>query len=354
MGFDFNNKKNVSEKENNISYAPAKRHLAKWQWYLLVLIILSPVLYFLAKIVADEFIVVASGYVAYDKISVRAPESGYIDSVSIKEGGHVKSGQLLMHIHSPKVTENVNHLQKELSLLKKLQLNTKNPAIEHFMIMKEKLQKHLRKTIAYVKTMEYLRGKKLSTIVDTQKARIDLKDIELEIADIDRRIAESNINHKFKLENQYGKIISELKREIIGLRISLCLMDIKSSWNGNITKIFTNGDEYVTKGQPLMSIATKDNLRVIAHLNHRFMSGKIYQGKKVTVILPDNLKIKGKISKIPNLAEHQDKSTNIIKQEKNKILLIISLQNKLPQKYQIYGLPVKVVLEGYGFDFLIG
>jgi len=83
------------------------------------------------------------------------------------------------------------------------------------------------------------------------------------------------------------------------------------------------------------------------------MSDDIYQGKKVIVMLPKKIKIEGEIAQIPSLAEHQNKIKNIIKTEKNKVLLIITLIEQLPPKYQIYGLPVKVILEDYGLSFFI-
>jgi multidrug resistance efflux pump len=351
MGFDFNNKRRVETSDNKIDYAPAKRHLAKWQWYLLVIIILSPLLYFLSKILIDEFVVTASGYVSYDQVSVRAPENGYIDNVLVKEGEHVKLYQCLIRMSSPRLSKELRHLQEEQGRLKEIKLNTENPEIEHFIIMKENLQKHLSTTIGYVKTMDYLRQKKLGTISDQQKARNDFKDIELEIKDIDRAMARSNLYHTFKLEEQYGQVIRELETTIIKLETSMELMNITSPGDGNVAKVFTSSKEYVSKGQNLMDITTNENLRVIAYLNHRDMTDDIHQGRKVTVVLPDNIKIEGEIAQIPNLAEHQDKFANLIKTEKNKVLLIISLLGKLPLKYQIYGLPVKVVLKDYGLSF---
>jgi multidrug resistance efflux pump len=353
MGFDFNNKKRLNIEEKKVEYAPVKRHLAKWQWYLLVLIILSPLIYFVSAILIDSLIVTASGYVYYDKILVRAPENGYINNVLVKEGEHVKLNKRLINMRSPRLSQELKHLQEELERLKDIKLNIKNPEIEHFIIMKNNLQKHLYTTIEYVKTINNLRNKKLATISDQQKARTDFKNIELEIKDIDRAMARSNLYHTFKLEEQYGQIIRELETGIIKLEASIELMNIPSPGDGAVAKIFTRRNEYVSKGQNLMDITTQENLRIIAYLDYKHMSDEIYQGKTVTVMLPDNVKISGKIAQIPSLAEHQNKFTSIIKTEKNKILLIITLTEKLPPKYRIYGLPVKVVLKDYGLSFFI-
>jgi multidrug resistance efflux pump len=353
MGFDFNNKRRVNTEDRTIEYSPAKRHLAKWQWYLLVLVILSPLIYFLSALLIDSLVVTASGYISYDNIAVRAPENGYIKNILIKEGQQIKLGQCLIKIDSPVLNKELIHLKKELDQLKKIQSNTENPEIEHFIVMKKNLEKHLKTTTEYVKIMEDLKRKKLATITDQQKARTDFKNLELEIKDIDRAVARSNLYHKFKLEEQYGDIIRKLKTTIIKMEASMELLKIVSPDNGNIAKIFTNIWEYVSKGQDLMDIATHKNLRVLAYLDHKDMSSDIYQGKKVTVMLPDDIKIEGEIAQIPSLAEHQNKHINIIKTAKNKILLIVSMIGQLPAKYQIDGLPVKVVIEGYGLDRLI-
>jgi multidrug resistance efflux pump len=354
MGFDFNNKRHVNKVEDKkIKYAPAKRHLAKWQWYLLVLIILSPLIYFVSAILIDNLVVIASGYVSYDKILVRAPENGYIKNVLAKEGEYIKLGQCLVKMDSPKLTRELKYLQKELNRLNKLRLSTKNPEVDPFIVMKNNLKKHLEKTNEHVEVMDDLRRRKIGTIIDQQRARMDAKEIELDIDNVDRAMAKSNVYHVFKLEERYGEIIRELELAIIKIKVANDLMNIPSPGNGSITKVFTHPNEHVTKGQDLVEITTYNNLRVLAYLNHKDMSNDIYQGKKVTVIFPNDIKIEGEIAQIPSLAEHQDKFTNIIKTEKNKVLLIITLIGKLPKKYQIYGLPVKVVLEDYGLSFFI-
>ena len=74
------------------------------------------------------------------------------------------------------------------------------------------------------------------------------------------------------------------------------------------------------------------------------MVNNIDKEKKVSVILPNKTKIMGIVSKIPTIVERHDKFSNIIRNEKNKVILIISLLEALPEKYSIHGLPVKVFL----------
>ncbi len=353
MTFDFNNKRQVHEDSNKIKYAPAKRYLAKWQWYLLVLIILSPLLYFAGRVLIDSLTITASGYVSYNTLAVRAPENGYIGKVLVKEGEHIKLDQLLISMNAPRLTKELNKLREEQERLKNIQDNTENPEIEYFLLMKKALQKHVQTTIEYVKKMEDLRRKKLGTIIDEQKARTDLKNIELEIADIDRAIAKSNLSHTFRMEEVYGEILRGLDISIIKIEATMTLMNIASTGEGNIAKILARSDEYVTKGQTLIEITTHDNQRILAYLDHKDMSNDIYKGKKVTVIFPNNIRIAGEIEQLPALAERQDKATNIIRTVNNKVLLIISLKGKLPPKYQIDGLPVKVILKDYGFGSFI-
>ena len=343
MGFDFNNKKqNIETKK--ISYAPAKRHLARWQWYLLVLIIISPLLYFSTKAILQHVIVTASGYVHYNKIMLRAPEDGYIDQIASRVGDHVIKGEPVIQMHSPATLEILKHLRGELERLVFLKKETPNPAIVPLQQMKQKGIKYLDRMIDYLETMEDLRRKGLSNIMLTHQAVRDLKDLQLEIGGMNRDIAVSGLDHRFKLENQYDKRITDLKREVIKLEVILRSMIIKAPKSGSVLKVFVGEQEFVPKGQSLMEIATRENLQIRVYLSHKFMSKEIQEGKIVTVVFPDNIKIEGKISKIPNLAEHQDKFANIIRAEKNKVLLIIKLLGKLPEKYAIYGLPVKVYM----------
>ena len=114
-------------------------------------------------------------------------------------------------------------------------------------------------------------------------------------------------------------------------------------WIKSFKAVYVRKYEYVVKGQKLMDITTNENLQVKAYLSSKQMSGNIQIGKKVTVVFSGNCKIKGTISKAPNLAESESNKISIMKENPDKVVIIIKLNSDPPKKqYKIYGFPVKV------------
>src|ERR1700758_2326101 len=75
-----------------VPYAPGKRHQARWRWYLILLVVGSPFLFFAGNFLYASVLIQAPGFVAQEQMTVRASSQGYVDEVYVKTFDQVKQG----------------------------------------------------------------------------------------------------------------------------------------------------------------------------------------------------------------------------------------------------------------------
>jgi multidrug resistance efflux pump len=340
MSFNFKSSDNKLQKQ--AKYAPAKRHTAKWQWYLLVLIIISPIFYFGYKFFSDSFIPKADGHVTFDKLELKSPANLYIKKIYIKQGEKVKKNQLLVLLDDPESMEEVKYLNNEIEFLNNKKSSTKNPELKHLLEMKSEAQNYLEEIKKNYGHLLKLRKKGLSTFLELQEARTDLNEARVQVYEMDKKIAESNHNYELKIEELYDAKIRKLKAEIEKVKHKHDVCNIRTPQDGTVLELNVDEKEYATMDKELLVIATDKNMHIRAYLPSKFLSKGIQEGTKVTLTFPDNIERSGIIYKIKKKAELNPNANSVIKKEKNRVVILIKIVGDFPVKYKISGLPVEV------------
>ena len=345
MGFNFKGSDNKLQKQ--AKYAPAKRHTAKWQWYLLVLIILTPVFYFAYKFLSYTFIPKAEGNITFEKIELKAPLNSYIKKIYVKQGEKVKKKQTLVLLDYPELSEDIIYLTKEIEFLQKKKESSENPELKHLQEFKVETENYLVELNQNYEHLKKLRLKGLSTFLELQESRVDLNEGRVQVYNIEKTISESNYKYDLKIEELYDAKIRKLNSELEKAKRILEGCTIKAPQNGIVVDVNVNNKEYVSVGKELLVLATDENMHVKAYLPSRFLSKGIQEGIKVELKFPNNFKKEGIIYKIKKQAELHPNISSVIKEEKNRVVILIRIIGNLPVKYKIFGLPVEV-----SFDFL--
>ena len=78
----------------SVAYAPAKRQLAKWRWRLLVLLVLSPLLVFVGRLLYGAVWADMPGFVIMEQSIVKAPLAGRLVSAPAV-GTQVRAGEVV-------------------------------------------------------------------------------------------------------------------------------------------------------------------------------------------------------------------------------------------------------------------
>jgi multidrug resistance efflux pump len=90
-----------SESGVRIPYAPGKRVFPRLRWYLVLLLVSSPLIFFLVKVGLGWFLVDSPGLVSMDRISLNAPRPGIVREVRVRAGDLIPAGALLVRLEDP-------------------------------------------------------------------------------------------------------------------------------------------------------------------------------------------------------------------------------------------------------------
>ena len=108
-----------SDKERNptqdgglkVLYAPGKRVAFRLRWYLILLLISSPLLWFFGRLGVGYLRVEAPAQIQMPVVELRAREAGTVAELLVKAGEHVQPGQRLLSLDNPEWRLRIQQLQ---------------------------------------------------------------------------------------------------------------------------------------------------------------------------------------------------------------------------------------------------
>jgi biotin carboxyl carrier protein len=108
MKVKFNAPQTVANEQNGLTvkYAAAKRQLPRLRWYLLLLLVSAPLVYFAVRIIVGVLWDSSPGFVTMPQAVLKASQSGQIE-VLARDGDTVAAGAVVARIRSVMVTEPV-------------------------------------------------------------------------------------------------------------------------------------------------------------------------------------------------------------------------------------------------------
>ncbi|STX52832.1 coiled-coil protein [Legionella busanensis] len=324
---------------------PGARKLARLRWLLLVLLLCLPLGYLSVRLIQDYIFVRFSGIIIYDTLLVRAPDEGYIKSMSVHTGESVRPGDLILEIDSPKLNNKLMNLIYEKERISKLIINVKKfnqDELVNSLKVAEKDMIDSQKT--YEKFKEYFKGGNLITL-QLEEARKNYTAAQQNYASIKQKMSEIALHQNTSLEVNYNRRLAEVESDIKVLKTHLKNFTVRAPQQGTVMSIETHVGEYVPIGKDLLTIVTNDNLQIKAYIEPKY-SAVATHGSKVTIQLPNNDKIPGIIINDPRYAQQLPSSeTNPLATRQNKLIAIIAPRKPIPKEYQVYGIPVQINLD---------
>lgn len=97
-----------------VHYAPSKRTLPSWRWRVLVVLVLAPLLLFLARLLYDAIFVSMPGFVAVDHSLVKTPQAGRLIQ-SAAQGERVRAGDTIAVLRNELLESQRDALQASLA-----------------------------------------------------------------------------------------------------------------------------------------------------------------------------------------------------------------------------------------------
>ena len=347
MKFSFQKK----EKNPNIvqgikvPYAPAKRQAAKWRWYLILLIVASPLLYFLFKLILSQVIVTAQGFISLEKVAVNSNSAGTIQKLYVEVGQELTSGSMIAQLYNADLSSQKIMLESELSALDHPEISY-DPAQEVLLRKRIRLiEEVLNFEQKYFANVNFLFNQGAATV-----AELDLARERKTNAELDHYNARFELGRLLESRQRYPElpeVEALIKRRQINAKVkALELQQTRLSqtlpYDGRILDVFAKEGESVSTGSSLLLLGRSDKPCVIAYLPPKYVK-YARKGQKAVVKLPNGETLQAKVNTDSNLTKRLPADLSSPIGSRDLMLLVsLELESPLPDFQWVDGLPVSV------------
>ncbi|MCO5401241.1 HlyD family secretion protein [Ralstonia soli] len=110
--FDSSKERSPTQEQGlKVLYAPGKRMAFRLRWYLILLLVASPLIWFFAKLAVGAWMIEAPAQLVLPQIDIRSREPALVSRVNVRAGDKVEAGQVLLDMDNPEWKQRLRQLQ---------------------------------------------------------------------------------------------------------------------------------------------------------------------------------------------------------------------------------------------------
>ncbi|MDF1827510.1 MAG: HlyD family efflux transporter periplasmic adaptor subunit [Legionellaceae bacterium] len=345
MGISLKRTK-LDEKSTVQDYGAGKRAAPKFRWFLIVGLVSLPLLALMYMLLDETLLADFQGVVVFDTVTIRTPDAGYVEHMYVNEGEQVKKDQDLLQFKSPTLDSELAYLNKEKERIEKRSLSINRESTASL----EANLKHLKRDIArsqvvYDKFLAYYAPKGHVAALKLEEARRNLSDAKQAYSQLQHQIKQIKLENDVLMEVNYKRPIEDINNKINQINIKKQYFLIKSPEEGAVKVIRISPGEFLPVGEEIVEIITNKDLHVVAFIDPK-EAEEVHPKTKVKLTFPDHFSVEGEVMNVPSHADSTPLAfQSPLATRENKLIVIIHFIEALPEKYQVYGVPVDVSLE---------
>ena len=272
-----------------VSYLKVARGAGrKVAWYLILLIVLSPILYLAAGVVGSWLTLGASGLVTLEPREIRAADSGIVVRLTVTPGGSVVAGEILARLDNFGLDAQAarNTLDRRASRAARWRLLRQRRA-------------QLAELRARQQALRYLRGRRASLADLTRKGAATTAELAAATLAVSDAAAADARAEQALATDTVSTDTTSIDRRLIARR--LAALTPRSPITGRVLEVLVQHGEYVTAGEPLFVLGQLDHPRIVAYVKPRY-AARLTLGTLATVRFPDGTRMRAVVAATPQLS----------------------------------------------------
>ena len=298
-------------------------------WYLILLVVLSPILYLGAGMLGSWLNLDANGRVALSQRDIRATASGIVEQLGVRPGEIVATGKALVRIDNFGLDAMAarNAIDRRASREARRHLAAQRLAWSAELRARRRAVRYLRHRRAI---LAHLVRRGAATAAELDAATVAMSDAEAADARVQAALAAGALSADTAV----------VDRELIARR--LARLTRRSPFAGRVLKVLVSPGEYVTAGEPLLVVARLEHPRIVAYVAPRDAS-RLTVGTVATVRFPDGTRMRALVSTAPEISERMP-STMVDQFGLRPVTVVLDLlpSAQWPRNGLIQDLPVSV------------
>lgn len=264
-----------------VLYAPGKRLAFKLRWYLILLVVTSPLLWLLGRAVLSIWLIEAPAQLVLPSTELRAREPAQVQSLLVKSGDRVMPGQLLMQLDNPE-------WRARLALLAE-----PSAALEADTAQQVELRQHEQATLRLLQDNAARRLSQAQALLvvgaatqgEVQAAADELGRRQLAVLQFDQLRATPPQEDRDLVQRQ-------LEREWLQARLQG--LTVQADEVGVVSEVLVGEGENVGPGTLLMRVQHTEQMLLWAFLDPRYIDYAV-PGQALQVGFPDGTWLAGEV-----------------------------------------------------------
>lgn len=268
-----------SDKERNptqdgglkVLYAPGKRGAFRLRWYLILLLISSPLLWVFGRLGVGYLRVEAPAQIEVPVVELRAREAGTVAELLVKAGDHVQPGQRLLSLDNPEWRLRIQQLQPgEVPV-------ASSPSTEALQLQQRAIELARQR----VNQVQALLAQGAATRGELLNAQAELNTQQQVLLDLQARLRAQ----RSQAEGDPLQLLRE-DRERQWLQSRLEGLQFTASEEGRVAEVLVSVGENVGPGTLLLRLERSAEPLLLIYLEPRF-AGYAEPGHPLEVRMPD-------------------------------------------------------------------
>lgn len=333
------------DKGVRVSYAPAKRKVARFRWYLILFIVATPLLYFFAKMLYMVLVVSAPGFISFEKITVNASSAGIIEKIAVDVGDTVNVDETLVVLYEPRLKEREVILLAELESLS-TSFSTESPALDS--LLRERIvlaRDMLNYQENILKNNRYLFAQGAAT-----RAELNLAKSQHNKASYTYNEAQSRLLERLESLRRAELIPAvKEKRRVKQIEAELAVIEEQgrrlvhvATKQARVLDVLVQEGMTVSPGTNMLLLADMSSYTVISYLPPRYARYSRV-GSRATITFPDGQRVSATVHEDAGLARRLpgDLASPLASRD-IMILVQLALDQPMPTVLMIDNMPVSV------------
>jgi multidrug resistance efflux pump len=333
------------ERGMRVPYAPAKRRMARWRWYLILVLVCAPLLFVFGQLLMSLVFVSAPGIIVLQRVPVNAALPAVVETVSVAPGDRVEPGQALALLRSADLEQRERVLQAEASARSSAEpLQTSEAVLKELQSGVRLAARVVDFQATHLKNVRFLFDQGAATLAELQLAHAQLNQAEIGLVQARTAVAlrqgESSRLEAGDLENRAR--LQMIAAELEALAAQQTRLTSVSTVTGLVLEVPALPEQAVGQGDPLLVLGNLEALSVTAYLESKHIR-YARAGQPATVHLANGRRLAAVVRERPQLATRiPDAITPALAGREYTLQLTIDLVDPLPPSERVDHLPVTV------------
>ena len=328
-----------------VPYAPAKRHTAKLRWYIILLLVASPLIYFLIQLAMAWLIVGAPGYVTLDQVAVNSKATGIVERIDVDVGQTLSAGETMVRLYNPDLASQMTLRRAELGALQPARSMAGASQVDLLKRRIDLAEENLAVAADYLRSVQFLFDQGAATIAELNLARErrNRTKIEYDQAWFDYgRLSNASAKSAGLTDGAPETLRLRVEAQIEALARDQERLVQTAPYAGRVLDIFAKEGESLSNGAPILLLGRAQKPYVEAYLLPKY-AGYAQKGARAVVKLSDGTRLSAIVREDASLARRLPSDLSSPIGSRDMMLMVkLDLVDPLPDIQWVHGLPVSV------------